>query len=146
MIGSSDIQERHLARRALVDEFRSLFEGVVLHVNRVVTLHMKPDALGCRVVYASGHDGVQGIQVEAATGTTGFIGSAILAGIVRPVRSGLGKKGGANEPPWHPCSLGDLFKRIQINHSPNGDWQAVAHDSMQMADVIARAEHALRPG
>jgi DNA invertase Pin-like site-specific DNA recombinase len=141
-LGSSDINERHHARGALVAEFRALFEGVVLHPDRIVTLHKKPDASGCRVVYALGSDGLRGVQVRAVTGTTGFIPPNAVAGLIRPVQNGVSKLG-TDSLPWQPRSVDDVLQNIQIIQSPNGDWQPVPHDPAQMATVVAQAEHAL---
>jgi len=143
MIGSTDILVQHLARRTLVNEFRGLFEGVVLHVDRIVTLHLKADIGGCHSVYAIGSDGLRGIQVKAADGRTGFIDPAVLNGLVRPVSSGGKTPAAMNKELWRPCDLDHLVESVRITHSPNGDWQAAAHDPTQMSAVIADAERAL---
>ena len=142
---ATDTQERDLGRRALIAELRTLIEGVVLHPNRTMTIHLKPDAAGCRVVCVVGRDGIQGIQLKMPEGTTGFIGPSILGGLVRPVKNGAHTPIRADDQPWRPHGLDGLLKRIRIIDSPDGDWQAVVPDPMQMAEVVVPAERALGP-
>lgn len=59
---TGDLDERLLGRAVLASEFRRIIESVVLHANRSITLHMKPDASGCRTVYAISSDGFLGIH------------------------------------------------------------------------------------
>jgi DNA invertase Pin-like site-specific DNA recombinase len=144
--GSSEAEERDSARRALIVEFRRLIAAVVLHSNRTLTIHMRPDAAGYHVVYILDYDGIQGAQVRAPYGTTGLIDRSVLVGLVRPVRSGANTRSGAYaESVWQSSNLDELIKRTRIVHSQDGDWQAMAPDPMQIAQVIGRAEQALGP-
>jgi hypothetical protein len=140
---ATETHERDLGRRALIAELRTLIEGVVLHSNRTMTIHLKPNAAGCRVVCVVGRDGIQGIQLKMPEGTTGFIGPSVLGGLVAPVKSGANTPTRADDQPWRPHSLDELLKRIRIVDSPDGDWQAVVTDPMQMADVVVCAERVL---
>jgi DNA invertase Pin-like site-specific DNA recombinase len=141
---SSDIQERDLSRRALVSEFRRLIDGVVMHPERTLTIHFKPDTAGVRIVYILDRDGILGIQLQAPDGMTGFIDRSLLWNFVRPVRNG------ANTPVdpdddrlWRSRNISHLLKHARIVTSSDGDWQAAASDPMQMTDVVMRAEKAL---
>jgi hypothetical protein len=46
---------------------------------------------------------------------------------------------------WQPSNLEELAKRIRVSHLPDGDWQAMAPNPMQIAQVVFRAEQALGP-
>jgi DNA invertase Pin-like site-specific DNA recombinase len=94
---SSDTERRDPARRALIAGFRRFIEGVVLHPNRTLTIHMQPDAAGYRIVYIVDSDGIQGAQVKAPEGTTGLIDRTVLVGLVRPVRRGTTTLAGAKD-------------------------------------------------
>lgn len=85
---SPDLKERDLNRRALVSEFRRLIDGVVMHAERTMTIHFKPDLAGIRVVYVLDRDGILGIQRKAPNGTTAWIDRSLLWTFVRPARSG----------------------------------------------------------
>jgi hypothetical protein len=143
---ATDTQERDLGRRALIAELRTIIEGVVLHPDRTMTIHLKPGAAGCGVVCVVGREGIQGIQLKMPEGTTGFIGPSILGGLVRPVKNGANAPIRADDQPWRPRGLDGLLKRIRIIDSPDGDWQAVVPDPLQMAEVVVRAERALGRG
>ena len=143
---STKIEQRDPARRALIAGFRRFIEGVVLHANRSLTIHMQPDPAGYRVVYVVDYDGIKGAQVKAPEGKTGFIDRSVLTLLVRPVRRGANTSAGArDEPLWQPCDLKLLIKRIRLVDSPDGDWHAMASDPMQMAEVVGRAERTLGP-
>jgi DNA invertase Pin-like site-specific DNA recombinase len=142
LMGSPQLPEAIEARLRLLNAVRRFCEGVVLHPNRVVTLHANADGDGRRVTVIVGADGLQGIQVRTDAGQIGFISATAAAGFVRPSLSGISKTG-ADNLPWQPEILKEVLGRVRIVHSPNGDWQAVAHDPMQMADVVRRAERAL---
>jgi DNA invertase Pin-like site-specific DNA recombinase len=141
---SSDTERRDPARRALIAGFRRFIEGVVLHPNRTLTIHMQPDAAGYRIVYIVDSDGIQGAQVKAPEDTTGLIDRTVLVGLVRPVRRGINTLAGTkDELAWRACSVEELVKRVRLVHSPDGDWHAMAADPMQMAEIVGRAEKRL---
>ena len=143
---STEAEQRDPARRALIAAFRRFIEGVVLHSDRSLTIHMQPDPEGYRVVYIVDRDGIQGAQVKAPEGKTGFIDRYVLTGLVRPVRGGFKTAAGKKEEPlWRPCDGNVLMKRIQVVHSLDGDWQAITADPMQMAEIVGRAERTLGP-
>ena len=107
---------------------------------------MRPDPAGYRVVYIVDRGGIKGAQVKAPQGETGFIERSALSTLVQPVVSGAKTLTGArNEPRWQPCKLDDLLECIQVVRSPNGDWQAIAANPMQMANIVGRAEETLGP-
>jgi hypothetical protein len=65
-------------------------------------------------------------------------------GLVRPVKCGSNTSINLDEERvWQSRNLGELLKRTRIVHSSDGDWQAVASDPMQMAEIVVRAEQAL---
>jgi hypothetical protein len=141
---SSDTEQRDPARKALIAGFRRFVEGVVLHANRTLTIHMQAGSDGCRIVYIVDRDGIQGAQVKAPSGRTGFIDRSVVAGLVRPVTRGANTATSAREEPmWQPCHLDALLKRIRLVQSPDGDWHAMAADPMQMAAMVGRAEQTL---
>jgi DNA invertase Pin-like site-specific DNA recombinase len=142
---SEEIIERDLARRSLIEALRQIIDGVVLHVNRTLTIHTKPDFIGCRVTYLLTAAGLQGVQLRVPEGATGFIDRSAVAGLVRPVRNGCKTPIRADDNPWQPQSLDDVWSRLHVLPTPDGDWQATAADPMQMAEVVARAERALAP-
>lgn len=142
-VGSQSLPERLEARGVLVEELRALFEGVVLHPNRVLTLHMKPNSTGCRIAFVIGYEGVRGIQVKTPEGTVGFVDAALLTPFIRPVGSGMTKRAPAV---WSPGDVEDVLYRTQILYAENGDWEAVVHDPTQMTDMVALAELTLRNG
>jgi DNA invertase Pin-like site-specific DNA recombinase len=141
---STDMGERELSRHMLIVELRKVVEGAVLHPDRTLTLHMKPDALGRCAVYVLDHQGIQGVQITAPHGTTGFINRPVLLGLVQPVNNrgqNTGKIDGEGE--WRPDDLVELLERVRIVYSPEGDWQAVALDPMQVSQVVLDAKKAL---
>ena len=142
---SEEVIERDMARRSLIDTLRQVIDGVVLHVNRTLTIHTKPDLTGCRATYLLTAADLQGIQLRVPEGATGFIDRSAVAGLVRPVRSGCKTPGQADDEPWKAQSLDDAWSRLHVLPAPDGDWQATAADPMQMAEVVARAERALAP-
>lgn len=144
---SPDEYARDPARRTLIAELRRLIEGVVLHPDRRLTLHMKPDLDGYHVVYMLDGNGILGAQVKAPEGITGLIDRSALIELVRPVRRGADSALDATKQLlWKPCSLDDLMCRIRVVQLSNGDWQAIAADPMQMAGIVGRAEQRLGSG
>jgi DNA invertase Pin-like site-specific DNA recombinase len=143
---SEEVIERDLARRSLVDTLRQIVDGVVLQVNRTLTIHTKPDFTGCRATYLLTAAGLQGVQLRMPEGATGFIDRSAVTGLVWPVRSGCKTPAQADDEPWQPQSLDEVWSRLHVLPTPDGDWQATAADPMQMAEVAARAERALAPG
>jgi hypothetical protein len=75
---STDRNEREFGRRALIVEFRRLIDGVVLHANRVLTIHMAADGGVCRVVCALDRNGLSGVQLKMPEGATGFIERSVI--------------------------------------------------------------------
>ena len=142
---SEEVLERDLARRSLVEVLRHIIDGVVLHANRTVTIHAKPDLTGCRATYLLTAAGLQGIQLRMPEGAIGLIDRSAVAGLVRPSINGCKTPVQADEKSWQPQSLQDVWSRIRLLPTPDGDWQATAADPMQMAEVAARAERALAP-
>jgi hypothetical protein len=108
----------------------------------MLTIHTRPDFTGCRATYLLTAAGLQGIQLRMPEGATGFIDRSAVAGLVRPVTSGC-KAPEADDDLWQPQSLDDVWSRLHVLPTPDGDWQATAADPMQMAEVAARAERAL---
>ena len=143
LIASQSLPEKLEARGVLVNELRGLFEGVVLHPNRVVSVHMRPNAAGCRIACVVGYQGVRGIQIKTQEGTIGFIGGALLTPLVRPVGSGISKH---SPQPWQPRNIDELLSRMHIVYLENGDWEAVPFDPTQTAEVVAAAERTLGAG
>jgi hypothetical protein len=72
---SAVIEQRHQARAALLTEFKSALEGLVLHSNRVITIHLKPDLDGCRISYILNVNGVHAARVSNSDGKAQFINS-----------------------------------------------------------------------
>jgi len=141
----ADAEQRDPARRALIAGLRRFIEGVVLHADRSLTIHMQPDPEGYRVVYILDSDGIQGAQVRAPEGKTGIVSRSVLIGLVRPVRPGYNTSNVTKEPSWEACDLDLLLKRIRLVHSPDGDWHALTADPLQMAEIVGRAERTLGP-
>src|ERR1044071_369014 len=100
-------------------------EGVVLHADRSLTVHMKPDFDGGQVAYMLDPDGIWAAQVKAPEGTTGLIDRSALVDLVRPVRRAAYTR---NEPGWERCGIDDLMNRIRVVQSANGDWYAMTAD------------------
>jgi hypothetical protein len=116
----------------------------VLHPGRTMTIHFKPDANECRIVYVLDADGLRGIQFKAPEGTTGFIDPSILIGMVRPVKNGSKTPTSADaERVWRSRNLEALLKRVRIVTSQGGDWHAIASDPMQATEIVARADRLL---
>jgi DNA invertase Pin-like site-specific DNA recombinase len=138
-LSSTDIEDRHLARGALVEEFRRLFAGVVLHPERVVTLHTRADGRGRRIIYVLSYGGLC-IQIKFDDGVTGMIEPAVLAPLVPPTGSGNTSVSGVG---WQPCDLDWLLAHTHVIRSPNGDWQAVLSDPMRVFEVLKRGEKVL---
>lgn len=130
------------ARLRLLAEVRRFCHGVVLHPNRVVTLHLNAHVVDRRVAVIIGSEGLKGIQVRSDTGEIGLISAETVVGLVRPTFSGISKTG-VDELPWQPEPLDGVLHRIQIVASSNGDWQAVVHDPAQMAAIVEQAERTL---
>lgn len=135
-VSAEDEEERDYARRSLVLEIRRLVDGVVLHSNHLLTIHMRPDPLGHRVVYVVSRDGLQGVQIKSPVGITGFIDRAVFAEIVGSAMAAGGVGRG-------PVNADELLQRACILRSADGDWQVVVPDPMRMADLVARAERTL---
>jgi DNA invertase Pin-like site-specific DNA recombinase len=138
---SADSEHRDPARRVLIAGFRRFIDGVVLHPDRSLTVHMRLDPAGHRVVYIIDRDGIQGAQVKAPEGKTGFIDRYVLTGLVRPVKRGPAVR--AKEALWQPSDPDHVIKRIRLVDSPDGDWHALAADPMQIAEIVGRAERTL---
>ena len=143
LMGSPRAPDAIEARVKLLGEVRRFCEGIVLHPQRLVTIHMKADPDAHRVTLIVGTDGLQGIQIANGIGEIGFIGNDAVAGFVRPTLSGISKIG-ADQLPWRPKKLNDVLEHVRIVSSPGGDWQAVVHDPIQMAEIVERANSTLR--
>jgi DNA invertase Pin-like site-specific DNA recombinase len=143
MAQSPDITQRREGRYALVKEFHALFKGVVLHPNRIVTLHLRRDIHQFRAIITLGPDGgLQGIQVEAPGGITGFVDPSLTSGLVKPTPSGSRSRA-PDRGGWRSSSVSAVLRRTRIVYSQSGDWQAVAHDASHISELVARAEEAL---
>jgi DNA invertase Pin-like site-specific DNA recombinase len=141
---STEIRARHLGRADLAAELRKLILGVVLHKNRLLTVHTNPELLGCRIAYALGPDGLTGIQVIVPEGGTGFIGVSIFRTVVSPKRPPRrGPRDATDEPLWRSLDVNELMERIHVVRSANGDWQAVMPEPTQIGHVALRGEQAL---
>ena len=119
-IGAADLNERIEGRAALVAEFRRLIEGVVLHPNRSVTLHTKPDAPNNGTTYLINAEGLEGVHIRLADGRTGFIGSSLL--------------------------LDRLLKpdtRPSNSRQKSRNWQTVAVAPMPVAEIVSDAQRVL---
>jgi len=144
LLESPQLPDAMEARLRLLNEVRRLCEGVVLHKNRLVTLHVKDDAAkGSQITLIVNRDGLRGIQITTGTGKIGFITAGVAAGFVRPTTSGIGKAG-ADNLTWRPSLLKNVLERVRIVLSPNGDWEAAMHDPTQLAEIVAHADMMLR--
>jgi DNA invertase Pin-like site-specific DNA recombinase len=143
LMRSPQLPEAVEVRLRLLSEVRRFCEGVVLDTNRIATPHMNAETDGCKITLIVGTDGLRGIQLRTETGEIGFITGGVGASLVRPTQSGISKTG-ADELPWQPEPLKGVLDRVRIVFSSGGDWQAVVHDPMQMADIVARADVTLR--
>lgn len=142
VLASSGLPTAPQLRARLLIDVRRIIEGVVLHPDRILTLHMKPDAAGCRIVFVLGPEGLRGIQMKAEAGKVGFIDRSVCEGFVLPIRNGVSSVG-ADKKPWQPRSVDEAVEQASVIHSAQGDWQAIIHDPVQAIDVIARAENVL---
>lgn len=141
---SPETQERHFGRGALAAELRKLIKGVVLHEHRSLTIHARPDLLGCQVVYLLGPRGFDGIRIKRPEGRAGFVSASVFQGVMRPVKlRRVGPRGTTDPPMWDTLDLSRLLARTHIVHSPNGDWHALAIEPMQIRNVAAHGENTL---
>jgi hypothetical protein len=142
---SPNVVERDLGRRALIAEFREIIEGIVLQVDRTLTIHLRADTAGYRVVYILGREGIQGAQVRLPEGTTGFIGRSVLAAMMPPVRLRSKSAPEVDEEAFRRPNFDRLLERSRMVYTTDGDWQVFIPDPMQMAEVVVVAERTLRP-
>jgi hypothetical protein len=133
---SSEADRRAFGRRMLIADLRRLLEGVVLHANRNVTLHLRPDPSGCRATCLIGRDGLQGIHVKAAAGMTGFIDRSVLQSVLPAIKTETEISAVVANNPSH---LEDVLERTRIIDLPHGDWQAIAPEPMRIAQFVADA-------
>jgi hypothetical protein len=142
LMESPQLPDAMEARHRLLSEVRRLCEGVVLHANRLITLHVNSGLARHRVVLILTPSGLQGIQIRRDTGEIGFITAAVTEGFVRPTGSGISKMD-ADKPAWHPATVKNILEHVQIVVSPAGDWEAIVSNPGKMIDAVTRAEHIL---
>jgi len=138
---SPNIEERYLGRAALTAECRRVIEGVVLHEHRIATIHMKPDAAGCQIVYLLDPYGLHGVQVTGRDGTIGFIGPAALLNFEETFT-----KTSDRHAPRRSRRLAKLLECIPVAQTPSGDWRTKAPHVDQMPAIVARAGRLLTEG
>lgn len=142
---SANLFQRDAARKALVAEFRTFIQGVVLQPDYILTIHVKHDFSQYRVAYILGRDGLSGAQVKLPEGVTGLIGQAILAEIVPPTKCKRAIPAGSDGPEQMGDS-DDLLARIQVTRNSAGDWQAGLHHPQKLAKIVNVSEAALGQG
>lgn len=83
----------------------------------------------------------QGMHIAYPNGTTGFVDPSVLHGVVGPLT--------------HPPAIADdrnkgdllrqrhdrdeLWKRVQISRTPEGNWHAVDIDATRNAEIVSKA-------
>jgi len=107
----------------------------VLQSGLTITIHVRPDAAGRRVVYIVGREGLRGAQVKSPDGTTGFVDRSVLIGAVSKAALSRGEQ---------QMAANQVLRSARLVCSAEGDWQIAVPDPMQMVDVVATAESVLR--
>lgn len=140
---SPELQERYLSRAVLVAELRKLIDVVILHEHRVMSIHMKRDASGHRVVYVFDPYGIHGVHVEGCDGTMMCITTAALLAFQDTFSP-------RTQPPGRyarrPRKLAGLLKSIPVTKSPSGDWRTIAPKEAELPGIVARAERLMAAG
>jgi DNA invertase Pin-like site-specific DNA recombinase len=142
---SANVVERDLGRRALIAEFREMIERIVLQADRTLTIHLKVNTVGFRIVYILGREGIQGAQVRLPEGTTGFIGRSVLAALIPPVKIRSVSAPEVDQEAFRRPNFDRLLELIRVVYIVDGDWQVFIPDPMQMAEVVLIAEQTSRP-
>jgi DNA invertase Pin-like site-specific DNA recombinase len=132
LIESDDPKESRNGRVRLATEFNRLIQGIVLHPaeyrspTRVVSVHLKPDVDGYKIVYAFIPQTLVGLRVMAPNGTTAFLPPSVLSRI----RSSIEHPENADD-----LTLSELRKRslrgtinIRMVKKGKGNFQGVLLD------------------